>query len=98
MNPGSTLSFVSPYLASRFDRTTEYLLEPFSISTLVGDSILAERVYKDYSVLIYYRDTMVDLVALDMVDFNVIPGIDWIYACYVIVDYTARTVKFKFPN
>ncbi|XP_055814193.1 uncharacterized protein LOC129883587, partial [Solanum dulcamara] len=39
----ATLSFVTPYLASKFEILPECLLEPFSVSTPVGESILAER-------------------------------------------------------
>ena len=41
---------------------------------------------------------MVDLIELDMVDFDVIPSIDWIYAFYASVDCGTRVVKFQFPN
>ena len=42
---GATLSFVIPYVAMRFDVLPDVLLKPFSISTRIGDSILAKRVY-----------------------------------------------------
>jgi len=38
-------------------------------------------------------DTMADLVELDMVDFDVILGMDWLHACYASVD--CRLVKFS---
>ena len=41
---------------------------------------------------------MVDLVELDMVDFDVILGMDWLHACYASVNYRTRVVKFQFPN
>lgn len=50
--------------------------EPSSFYISVGESIIAKRIYKNYVVTIFHRDTMVDLVELDMVDFNVIFGMD----------------------
>ena len=41
---------------------------------------------------------MADLVELDMVDFDVIRCIDWLYSCYASVDCRNRLVKFQFPN
>lgn len=41
---------------------------------------------------------MVDLVELDMVDFDVILGMDWLHSCYATLDYKTRKVKFNFPN
>ncbi|KAG5586825.1 hypothetical protein H5410_047259 [Solanum commersonii] len=42
------------------------LLEPFSVSTPVGECILAERVYRDCVNSVNHKDTMADLVKLDM--------------------------------
>ena len=40
------------------------------VSTPVGKSILAERVYHDCHVSINHKNTMADLVELDLVDFD----------------------------
>ncbi|KAG5572875.1 hypothetical protein H5410_062641 [Solanum commersonii] len=47
LDPGASLSFVTLYVAMNFDVLPEKLLEPFSVSTPVGESILADRVYRD---------------------------------------------------
>nr|XP_004231735.1 uncharacterized protein LOC101251236 [Solanum lycopersicum] len=39
---------------------------------------LAERVYRDYLVSVNRKSTMTDLIELDMVDFDVILGMDWL--------------------
>ena len=70
----------------------------FSVSTHVGESIIAERVYRDYLLSINHKSTMVDLIELDIVDFNVILGMDWLYAHYASVNFRTRVVKFKFSN
>ncbi|KAH0689476.1 hypothetical protein KY289_016834 [Solanum tuberosum] len=62
------------------------------------ESILAERVYRDCHVSINHKDTMADLVELDMVDFDIILGMDWLHACYASIDCDARVVKFQIPN
>ncbi|KAH0679012.1 hypothetical protein KY284_020097 [Solanum tuberosum] len=69
---GASLSFVTPYVAMNFDVHPEQLLEPFSVSTPVGESILAERVYRDCTISVNHKSTMANLVELDMVDFDVI--------------------------
>ncbi|KAH0671214.1 hypothetical protein KY285_025427 [Solanum tuberosum] len=56
----------------RFDIIPEQLLEPFNISTPVGESILAERVYHHCTISVNQKDTMANLVEIDMVDFDVI--------------------------
>ncbi|KAH0709023.1 hypothetical protein KY284_010450 [Solanum tuberosum] len=71
-DPGASLSFVTPYVANKFNGIPEKLCEPLCVSTPVGESILAERVYRDCVISINHKDTMADLVELDMVDFDVI--------------------------
>ena len=44
LDPGVSLSFVTPYAANKFDVFLEKTCEPFCVSTLVGESILVERV------------------------------------------------------
>ena len=44
------------------------------------------------------RTPMADLVELDMVDFDVILGMDWLYACYESIDCRTRVVKFQITN
>ncbi|KAH0669343.1 hypothetical protein KY285_023504 [Solanum tuberosum] len=98
LDPGASLSFVTPYVAMNFDVIPEQHSEPFSVSTPVGESILAERVYRDCPISINHKSTMADLIELGMVDFDVILGMDWLHACYASVDCRTRVVKFQFPN
>ncbi|KAH0669267.1 hypothetical protein KY285_023426 [Solanum tuberosum] len=72
LDPSASLSFVTPYVANKFEVIPEKIYEPYCVSTPVGESILAERVYRDYVISINHKDTMADLVELDMVDFDVI--------------------------
>ncbi|KAG5614612.1 hypothetical protein H5410_014436 [Solanum commersonii] len=72
LDPGVSLSFVTPYVAMNFDVIPEQLSEPFSVSTPVGRSILVERVYGDCPIFVNHKSTMTDLIELDMVDFDVI--------------------------
>ncbi|XP_070046653.1 uncharacterized protein [Nicotiana tomentosiformis] len=98
IDPGSTLSYVTPYVAMEFRIELEQLQEPFSVSTLVGESIMAVWVYRDCVVTVHGRDTMADIVKLGIVDFDVIMGMDWLYSCFAKLDFRTRTVSFEFRN
>uniref|UniRef100_M1DK61 Gag-pol polyprotein n=1 Tax=Solanum tuberosum TaxID=4113 RepID=M1DK61_SOLTU len=78
LDPGATLYFVTPYVAMRFDVLPDVLLDPFFVSTPVGDSVVAKRVYIRYPVSLSHRVTIVDFVDLDMLDFYVILAMDWL--------------------
>ena len=78
----ATLSLVTPDIVVQFSVSPETLSEPFLVSTLVGDLVIARRVYKNCSVTVYQKVTVADLVELEMVDFDVILGMDWLHSCY----------------
>ena len=41
LDPGATLSFVTPYIVVQLSVSTETLFEPFSVSTRVDDLVIA---------------------------------------------------------
>ncbi|XP_070017152.1 uncharacterized protein [Nicotiana sylvestris] len=86
IDPGSTFSYITPFVAMEFGIEPDQLHEPFSVSTPVGESITAARVYRGCVVTVRGRDTMDDLVELGMVDFDVIMGMDWLYSCFAKLD------------
>ncbi|XP_070025228.1 uncharacterized protein [Nicotiana sylvestris] len=98
IDPSSTLSYVTPCVAMEFGIDPEQLHEPFSVSTLVGESIVATWAYRDYVITVHGWDTIADLIELGMVDFDVIMGMDWLYLCFAKLDCRTRTMRFEFPN
>ena len=81
LDTGATLSFVTPYIEFNFSVPPETLLEPFLISTLVGDLVIARPVYKSFPITVSQKVISADLVELEMVDFNIILCMD----CYIFV-------------
>ena len=85
LGPGSTLSFVTPLVACKFDLLPEIMHEPFIVSTPIGDDIRAERVYNDCRIIVLDRVTYADLIELAMLDFDMILGMDWLQGSKVSV-------------
>ncbi|XP_070010562.1 uncharacterized protein [Nicotiana sylvestris] len=98
IDPGSTLSYVTPYIAKNFGIEPEKLCEPFEVSTLVGKSVIARCIYKGCPVKVHHRLTVADLVELEMLDFDVIMGMDWLESCYAKVGCRTKIVSFEFPD
>ncbi|XP_070014990.1 uncharacterized protein [Nicotiana sylvestris] len=98
IDPGSTLSYVTPFVSLKFGIKSNQLHDPFSVSTPVDESITAARVYRGCVVTVRGRDTMVDLVKLGMIDFDVIMGMDWLYSCFAKLDCRTRTMRLEFSN
>uniref|UniRef100_M1DMG2 Gag-pol protein n=1 Tax=Solanum tuberosum TaxID=4113 RepID=M1DMG2_SOLTU len=97
-DPEATLSFITPYIAVKFDVSPETLSELFSVSTLVGDPVIARWVYINCPVTISQKVTSADLVEFEIVGFDVIVGMNWLHSCYASVDYRTRIVHFQFPD
>ena len=74
---GATLSFVTLLVTKKFYILLDVLIKPFSVTTPVGDSVVARKVFKNFPISLTNRVTWMDLLELDMVDFNVILGMDW---------------------
>lgn len=71
LDPGDTLSFGTHLLSMKFDILYNILIEPFSVTTFVGNSVIAKRVYKEYPIMFSNRVTMVVLVEHNIIDFDV---------------------------
>ena len=82
LDPSANLSFVSPYVAMKFSIDPEILLEPYSVYNLVGESIVASRVFRGCPISIMHHVIPCDLVELEMVDFDIILRMDWLHAAY----------------
>ena len=46
IDPGSTLSYVTPFVANKFGIEPELISKPLAVSTPIGDSVIARMVYK----------------------------------------------------
>ncbi|MDV3202307.1 MAG: hypothetical protein Q8887_02560 [Candidatus Phytoplasma australasiaticum] len=56
------------------------------------------KVYRNCLVSICDCCTQADLIELDIADFDVIMGMDWLASCYAKVDYQKKVVQFHFPG
>ena len=68
------------------------------ITTLVGESVDAKRVHRNFPVMLPNKVTHVLLVELDMVDFDVIFLMDMLHDSFSSSYCITRIVKFNFPN
>lgn len=64
----------------------------------MGDSVVSKRVYRSYHILLSNRVTLIYFIELDMLDFDGILGMDWLYACFALINCRTSVVKFKFPD
>lgn len=57
-----------------------------------------DRVNRSYLVTLAGYETYVDIIILDMIDFDVTLGIDWLSLYRVILDCYAKIVTLAIPG
>ncbi|XP_070020798.1 uncharacterized protein [Nicotiana sylvestris] len=97
-DPGSTYLYVSSLFAHFLDIPRESLGTPIYVSTPVGDSVVVDRIYRSCVVTFYGYETRTDLLLLDMIDFEVILGMDWLFPYHTILDCHAKTITLVMPE
>ena len=91
-DPGSIFSYVSSSFATGLDLHCDLIDMPIRVSTPVGKSVIVEKVYRSCLVTFVASNTHVDLVILEMVDFDAILGMTWLSPNFAILDCNAKTV------
>ncbi|XP_070034738.1 uncharacterized protein [Nicotiana tomentosiformis] len=89
-DPVSTYPYVSSYFASYLVVPRDSLSAHVYVSMHVGYSIIVDHVYCLCMISIGSLETSVYLLLLDMVDFDVILGIDWLSPYHSILDCDAK--------
>ena len=98
VDPGATHSFESKPFLDRFQIETQPLEGSMRVSLPAGDPLIADRVVRDSRVLIEGQEFPADLVALDMRDFDVVLGMDWLSRHRATLDCYKKEVKFHRPG
>ncbi|XP_070015953.1 uncharacterized protein [Nicotiana sylvestris] len=97
-DPGSTYSYVSSMFARFLVIYPETLGFLIHVSTLVGDSVVVDRIYQSCMVTFCGFETSANLLLLDMIDFEVILGMDWLSPYHAVLDCHAKTVSLAMPG
>ena len=85
---------MSPVFASKSGWEASRMVIPLSVVTPLS-SLLGTCVFlPSYPVLIEGRELLADLVLLDVMDFDVILGMDWLSQHYATVDCLRKEVIF----
>ncbi|RVW26566.1 Transposon Ty3-G Gag-Pol polyprotein [Vitis vinifera] len=98
IDPGSTHSFVSISFTGLLGLPVASMDFDLIVATPMGDSVVASRMLRNCIVMIGYREMPVDLVLLDLQDFDVILGMDWLASYHASVDCFEKRVTFSIPG
>ncbi|RVW84862.1 Transposon Tf2-12 polyprotein [Vitis vinifera] len=98
IDPGSTHFFVSVSFAGLLGLPIASMDFDLIVATPVGDFVMASRMLRNCIVMIGYREMPVNLVLLDLQDFDIILGMDWLASYHASVDCFEKRVTFTIPG
>lgn len=67
------------------------------VSTPVGNSLVVDQVFKSYVMTVSDVDTSTNLIILDILDFDIILGMYWLYHYHMVMDYFSKTITLAMP-
>ena len=74
------------------------MLFPLSVATPLGDELETDIFFPSCPVLVECRELLADFVLLDVIDFNVILGMDGLAQHYASLDCREKVVISNFSN
>lgn len=95
---GSTRSFVTHTFAQCLNVNPVSLNCTLLLSSPVSGNLISDVVYKFCIVEVAGKELGVDLILLDIKDFDVILGMDWLIAHHAIIDCYHKKIVFNIPN
>ncbi|XP_074327841.1 uncharacterized protein LOC141665760 [Apium graveolens] len=91
---GSTHSVVSLSFVRHLDVAPLLLYPHISISTPMGNSVIISDVYRECPIAVGDRNYKVNLLPMEMHDFDVILGMDWLSEHRATIDCQGKRVIF----
>ena len=82
----------------RLGKPREQLDVKYSVPLPSGELMNSGQILCGYTILVDGRELYVDLIVLDMVDYEVILGMDWLSKYHVSIDCMKKIVTFKPPE
>ena len=87
-------SFVSSSFALHANRELAPLKKELLVTTPLREQILRNTIFKGCEILVDCVFLKVNLIPLELYDFNVILGMDWLSTHRALVDYFTKKVIF----
>ncbi|KAL0553782.1 hypothetical protein IC582_007686 [Cucumis melo] len=95
---GSSHSFISSAFVAHARLEVEPLHHVLSVSTPSGECMLSKEKVKACQIEIAGHVIEVTLIVLDMLDFDVILGMDWLAVNHASIDCSRKEVTFNPPS
>ena len=91
----STHSFISYQYAKLCYKKHGLMVYNLFVTTPMGDSLVCNSILKSCVIQIKDREMLTDLILMDMYDYIIILGMDWLAAYHASVDFFGKEVVFR---
>ncbi|XP_028064071.1 uncharacterized protein LOC114267244 [Camellia sinensis] len=95
IDSGSTHSFISMVFAETLNRHIETLNYILCVTSSTGETMLCSTMFIACELFLENATLYADLIPLDMGDFNVILGMDWLAKYHATIDCALKRVIFR---
>ncbi|XP_075507470.1 uncharacterized protein LOC142544294 [Primulina tabacum] len=95
---GATHSFISKRFTKKLGLIPEILVEPFRIATPTSKTIETHKIHRNCIVYINKHTFNAELIQVNMVELDVILGMDWLSKSHAIVDCRRKIIKLRTPS
>jgi len=95
IDPRASHSFVSYRIVNNLHVLSSNLGVGVTVSTPLGENIHIDDIYRGVKLYIRGLELRADLMSLDLYDFDVILGMDWLSKHKAQVDYFTKTVTIQ---
>ncbi|XP_042465920.1 uncharacterized protein LOC122048417 [Zingiber officinale] len=92
---GATHSYISKRFTMKLGLRAEILSEPYRVATPTNKAIETHKLHRSYHVSIGNHIFKVDLIQLNMIEFDAILGMDWLAKNHALVDCHRKSVKLR---
>ena len=92
---GSTHSFISSRYAKLCDKKPGLMDYDLFVATPMGDSLVCNSILKSCVIQIEDREMLANLILMDMYDYDVIFGMNWLAAYHASGDCFRKEVAFR---
>ncbi|XP_042451745.1 uncharacterized protein LOC122036457 [Zingiber officinale] len=95
---GATHSFISEAYLTKLGIKPERMGAEYSVSLPSGEELHSNRMVKNCQMMMQDHMVGARLIVLEITEFDVILGMDWLVQHDAVIDCKQRTVRLKLPN
>ena len=95
IEPGATDSFVNPTFMCGSDVKPDKLSYDLEVRTPTSDQcLITNTIYRNCEIWVRKRKLLVDLISLDIKEYDVVLGMDWLVRYHARLDCRMKMVEF----